>query len=107
LEAISFEGGTELPLKSVPFRKKRERAAPGEDLRSVQELVGRKWAENGPEPLSRDGALELWRLEFHEEQAETLEVIREGLEDMYVGRMRPVEEFDREFRERHGLLPRS
>ncbi|MCO6045771.1 hypothetical protein NG895_17880 [Aeoliella sp. ICT_H6.2] len=32
--------------------------------------------------------------------------IAEGIEAMRAGRVRPFEEFDREFREQHGLEPR-
>ena len=33
--------------------------------------------------------------------------ISEGLQAMKEGRMRPFDEFDREFRQRHGLAPRA
>ncbi len=31
--------------------------------------------------------------------------IQEGIDDMEAGRMRPIREFDREFRQRNGLRP--
>ena len=41
-----------------------------------------------------------------ERDAERL-AIQEGLEAAREGRVRPFDEFDREFRERHGLPPRD
>ncbi len=83
--------------------------APTEELRSFHEFVGRKLAENGPAPLSLDEAIALWQLEHQtpEEEAESLVAIRQGFDDMYAGRTRPFDEFDREFRERHGLPPQG
>ncbi len=59
------------------------------------------------EPLSNGGAtltptevLELWEIHnpTDQEREETLAAIREGLRDADEGRVRPIEEFDREFR---------
>lgn len=33
--------------------------------------------------------------------------IQEGIDAMQAGRVRPFEEFDREFRQQHGLVPRE
>jgi predicted DNA-binding antitoxin AbrB/MazE fold protein len=38
---------------------------------------------------------------------ETVEAIRQGFADLEAGRTRPFEDFDREFRARHGLPPRK
>ena len=59
--------------------------------------------------LPLDEALALWDYENRtdEEREDTIQAIREGLEDMDARRTRPIEEFDREFRERHNLPPRS
>jgi hypothetical protein len=42
-----------------------------------------------------------------EERERTVRAIARGLDDMNAGRARRFEEFDREFRERHGLPPRA
>lgn len=64
---------------------------------------------NGGEGRSLEELLHLWEYENspEEEREETLRAIQRGLDDMYAGRTRPFEEFDREFRERHGLPPRA
>jgi predicted transcriptional regulator len=41
-----------------------------------------------------------------EERQETQQAIRQGLADIEAGRMRPFEDFDREFRKKHGLRSR-
>lgn len=48
--------------------------------------------------ISPEEVLTRWR-----EQQETLHAIREGLADIEAGRTVPLEEFDREFRQRHGI----
>ena len=45
--------------------------------------------------------------EADDDHEETLRAIREGLAGVAVGRSRPFEEFEREFRARHGLPARS
>ncbi len=59
--------------------------------------------------VTLDEALALWEYQNapEAERQETLKAIQRGLDDMYAGRTRSIEEFDREFRERHGLPPRS
>jgi hypothetical protein len=49
----------------------------------------------------------LWECENQTdvEREETLVAIRQGLKDADEGRVRPFEEFDREFRAKHGLPP--
>ena len=56
--------------------------------------------ETPPEALLRK-----WRAQ--REYDETVEAIREGIAQMEAGLGRPLEEFDREFRQRNGLPPRS
>ena len=48
---------------------------------------------------------ELWRLENPsvDEYAENVAAIREALDAMDAGRMRPFSAFDSEFRQRHGI----
>lgn len=78
------------------------------DLRAFHDFLGAK-LRNGGGDLTLDDALELWEYENspEEEREETLRAIQRGLDDMRDGRMRPFEEFDREFRERHGLPLRA
>jgi hypothetical protein len=64
---------------------------------------------SGEGDLTPEEALACWEdVNAPEEEREaTLRAIRRGLDDMSAGRTRPFEELDREFRERHGLPPRS
>jgi hypothetical protein len=81
-----------------------------EELRSFHAFLTRVLdGLAGQDPPSPEDCVALWRLEHQspEELADTLEAIREGLADMHAGRTRPFEDFDRDFRERHGLPPRS
>jgi predicted transcriptional regulator len=61
-----------------------------------------------PPDFTLDDALARWEAANREgdDRAETLRAIREGLADVEAGRTRPLEEFDREFRERRGLSTR-
>lgn len=63
---------------------------------------------NGGEGSTLEELLDLWAYETAPEPAReaTLRAIRSGLDDMHAGRTRPLAEFDRAFRERHGLPPR-
>jgi hypothetical protein len=80
-----------------------------DELRSFHEFIARKLREDGQQPPSPEECLDLWRMEnpTPEEHKANLQAIREGLEDMRAGRGIPLEEFDREFRERLGLPPRQ
>jgi hypothetical protein len=64
---------------------------------------------NGGTALTVDEALLRWEYEngSEVERDETLQAIRQGLSDLDAGRTRPLEEFDREFRAKHGLPARS
>jgi hypothetical protein len=58
------------------------------------------------EPLSPEEALDLWRLRNPNpnEFTASVEAVREALADMDAGDIGvPIQEFDREFRRRHGL----
>jgi hypothetical protein len=63
--------------------------------------------DGGRAPLSLDEALVAWELanQSDAERHATHQAIRQGLDDVAAGRTRPVEEFDREFRGKHGLPP--
>jgi predicted transcriptional regulator len=67
-------------------------------LADFHQFVGQQLANVTATPMSPEEALAVWR-----ERQETLAAIREGLADVAAGRSRPFEDFDREFRERHGL----
>lgn len=71
-------------------------------------FIEQKLSDDGAE-LTLDEALVHWELENQTdlERADTLRGIHEGLADVEAGRTTPFEEFDREFRSRHGLLSRS
>jgi hypothetical protein len=78
------------------------------DLRAFRDFLDAKLS-NGGEPMTLDDVLGLWEYEnqTEEERGETYRAIRAGLDDIEAGRVRPFEEFDREFRRKHGLTPRS
>jgi hypothetical protein len=67
-------------------------------LESFRSFVDRQLAAPGGNLMSPEQALAAWR----EEQA-TLSAIREGLADVEAGRTMSVEEFEADFRHRHGI----
>lgn len=79
------------------------------ELIEFHQFVGQKL--NHPDALpSPEEVLDEWRLQHvNEEDAEDdLEAIKEALADFDAGdRGIPIEEFDREFRKKHGLPPRK
>jgi hypothetical protein len=78
------------------------------DLRAFKGFLEEKLSNGGAE-LTLDEALVEWELENQtdEEREATLRAIGEGLADVEAGRTRPFEEFDHEFRAKHGLPSRS
>jgi hypothetical protein len=78
------------------------------DPRAFRDFLDVKLS-NGGQSLTLDDALGLWEHEnqTEEERQETHRAIRQGLDDIEAGRVRPFEEFDREFRQKHGLPPRA
>jgi hypothetical protein len=60
---------------------------------------------NGGSSSTPAEALEIWetRNPTAMDRAETSAAIRQGLMEVAEGRIRPIEEFDREFRQKHGL----
>ena len=78
-----------------------------DELRDFHRFLSEK-VSNGGAALSPEEALDEWR--SHHPLAETddddLEAIQEALDDIANGDTGvPLEEFDREFRARHGLPP--
>lgn len=76
-----------------------------EDLRLFHEFIGRKLAEDGPEALTPEEALELWRLEnpTSEELAANLEAIRQGLDDLKAGRVHPARDTLADMRQKYRI----
>lgn len=71
---------------------------PTSTLESFHQFVGQQLASATSEPMSPEQALALWR-----QRQDDLAAIREGLADVKAGRTKSLEEFDRDFRLRHGL----
>ena len=44
-------------------------------------------------------------LALRRKEQETIAAVRDGLADIDAGRTKPLDQFDREFRQRHGLEP--
>jgi hypothetical protein len=78
-----------------------------EDLRAFRAFIDEQLA-NGGAMLTPTEVLDLWEIQnpTDQEREETLAAIRQGLKDADEGRLRPFEEFDREFRQKHGLTPK-
>ncbi len=78
------------------------------DLRAFKGFIDEQLA-NGGADLTVDEALARWEYENspEEEREETIQAIRQGFADIEAGRVRPIEDFDREFRQKHGLQPRA
>jgi hypothetical protein len=77
------------------------------DVHAFRHFLDEKLS-NGEANLTLDEALGLWEYEnaSEAERASTREAISGGLADVELGRVRPFDEFDREFRQKHGLPPR-
>jgi hypothetical protein len=78
------------------------------DLQAFRSFTDDELAHGGA-GITLDEALARWDYEnsSEEEREEIRVAIRKGLADIDAGRVRPFEEFDREFRAKHGLPPRS
>jgi hypothetical protein len=74
------------------------------ELSNFHHFVGEQLAR-GDDSLSPEDVLDLWRGQHPDPAMEdATEAIREALDDFAAGdRGRPIAEFDREFRQRHGL----
>jgi hypothetical protein len=71
-------------------------------LESFHRFVGKQLETNAAVDMSPERAVALWR-----EEQETLAAIHEGLDDVAAGRTMPLEEFDRKFRQKHGIADHS
>lgn len=67
-------------------------------LERFYQFVGSKIHTEGDSDLSPEDVLRLWR-----EREATLAAIREGLSEVASGETIPLEDYEREFRKRHGL----
>ncbi len=76
------------------------------DLHAFRSFIDRQLEQGGPLP-TLDEALARWEYEnaSEEEREEARAAICRGLADLDAGRVRPIEEFDREFRAKHGMTP--
>jgi hypothetical protein len=78
------------------------------DLRAFRQYIDEQLTNGGTE-MTLDEALIHWEAE-HQTDAEnedTLRAIEKGFSYIAAGRTRSFEDFDREFRAKHGLPPRS
>jgi hypothetical protein len=87
----AYEMATERANNLHAFKSFIDQQLAGESVPTVDEVIARWEYEN----------------ESDEEREDALEAIRRGLADVDAGRTRPFEEFDRDFRSKHGLPPRS
>jgi len=78
------------------------------DLPALKEFVDGKLLSGGGN-ISVDEVVALREIENQTEQEreDNLEAIREGFADLEAGRTRPFEAFDREFRPKRAIPPRS
>jgi hypothetical protein len=78
-----------------------------ENLHAFRAFIGAQPA-NGATSLPPAEVLDLGEIPnpIEEEREETLAAIRHGSKDADEGRVRPSEEVDRDFRQKHGLPPR-
>jgi hypothetical protein len=74
------------------------------DAEAFYEFLGQTLS-HGERETPPESLLRKWRAQ--REYDETVEAIREGLAQMEAGLGKPLEEFDRDFRQRNGLPPRS
>jgi hypothetical protein len=74
------------------------------DLRAFKGFIDEQLA-NGGADLTLDEALSRWEYEnqTEEEREDTVQAIREGLDDMYAGRTRPAEEVVAELRQKFSV----
>lgn len=67
-------------------------------LESFHQFVAERLRSDQGASISPEEALVLWR-----ERQETTEAIREGLDDVESGRIKPLDEFLRDFENRHRI----
>lgn len=73
-------------------------AMPSSPLAEFHRFVGDILQADKVSLISPEEVLARWR-----EEQETLQAIREGLADIEAGRTVSLQEFDQEFRQRHGI----
>jgi hypothetical protein len=78
------------------------------DLRAFRAYIDEQLTNGGAE-MTLDEALIHWEAEHQtdSEKEDTLRAIEQGFSDITAGKTRPFEDFDREFRAKHGLPARS
>ena len=69
-------------------------------LENFHRFVGEQLRASRSANISPEETLVLWR-----ERQETIEAIREGLDDVEAGRGKPLDEFLRDFENRHRIAP--
>jgi hypothetical protein len=76
------------------------------DLQAVKGFIEENLS-NGGANLTVDEAIMNWEIENQTEEVreETFQAIQQGLADVDAGRLRSLEDFDRDFRKKHGLFP--
>ena len=67
-------------------------------LESFHQFIAERLRSDQGASISPEEALVLWR-----ERQETTEAIREGLDDIEAGRVKPLDEFLRDFESRHRI----
>jgi predicted transcriptional regulator len=67
-------------------------------LESFHRFIGQQLQTDAAMGMSPEQALAQWR-----ERQETVAAIQEGLADVDAGRTKSLEEFDADFRKRHGI----
>ena len=78
------------------------------DLQAFKSFIDQQLEQGGTLP-TLDEALARWEYKnTSEDEREVVRAaIRRGIADLDAGRVRPFEEFDREFRAKHGMTPRA
>jgi predicted transcriptional regulator len=67
-------------------------------LESFHHFIGEQLSSGRAAKISPEEAVVLWR-----ERQETVDAIREGIDDIEAGRVKPLDEFLREFETRHRI----
>ena len=67
-------------------------------LKEFHRFIGQKLESDAANGMSPEDVLAQWR-----EQEDVIAAIREGLADVKAGRTKSLDEFDQEFRSRHGI----
>jgi predicted transcriptional regulator len=68
-------------------------------LENFHQFVGEQLRSSQAANLTPEEALALWR-----EQQETIEALHEGMDDVESGRVKPLDDFIRDFESRHRIV---